>query len=63
MLTFSPSVQNRPKTATLGTSRLALRVNLAFDQLDANKVPKSVQDALKKVDDYSVKQLLFDFTS
>ncbi|KAG8899065.1 hypothetical protein FRC00_001938 [Tulasnella sp. 408] len=52
-----------PNTATLGTGRLALRVNLAFDQLDANKVPKSVQDALKKVDDYSVKQLLFDFTT
>ncbi|KIO21508.1 hypothetical protein M407DRAFT_28900 [Tulasnella calospora MUT 4182] len=52
-----------PRTATLGLSRLALRVNLAFDQLDANGVPESVKKALKKVDDYSVKQLLFDFTT
>ncbi|KAG8924302.1 hypothetical protein FRC01_011678 [Tulasnella sp. 417] len=52
-----------PKTADLGVSTLALRVNLAFDQLEANKVPKNVQDALKKPDDYSVKQLLFDFTT
>ncbi|KIO21513.1 hypothetical protein M407DRAFT_28905 [Tulasnella calospora MUT 4182] len=52
-----------PKTTDLGVSRLALRVNLAFDQLDANGVPKNIQDTLKKVDDYSVKQLIFDFTT
>ncbi|KAG8946296.1 hypothetical protein FRC04_011926 [Tulasnella sp. 424] len=52
-----------PKTEKLGTSRLALRVNMALDQLKENGVPEHIQKALKKVDDYSVKQLLFDFTT
>ncbi|KAG8946298.1 hypothetical protein FRC04_011928 [Tulasnella sp. 424] len=51
------------KTEKLGTSRLALRVNMAFDQFKGNGVPENIQKALKKVDDYSVKQLIFDFTA
>lgn len=47
----------------IGPSRLALRVNMAFDQLATSDVPKNIKDALVNVNDYSVGQLLFDFTS
>ncbi|KIO21512.1 hypothetical protein M407DRAFT_218173 [Tulasnella calospora MUT 4182] len=52
-----------PKKAQLGESTIAFRVNLAFDQLAANGVPENIQKALKKPGDYTVQQLLFDFTT
>lgn len=36
---------------------------MAFDQLATSDVPKNIKDALVNVNDYSVGQLLFDFTS
>lgn len=34
-----------------------------WGQLEANKVPQHVQDVLKNPNDYTVHQLLVDFTS
>ncbi|KAG8900678.1 hypothetical protein FRC00_011807 [Tulasnella sp. 408] len=53
----------KPMTEEIGPSRLALRANMAFDQLAKSDVPQNIKDALINVDDYSVQQLLFDFTS
>ncbi|KAG8922024.1 hypothetical protein FRC01_014584 [Tulasnella sp. 417] len=53
----------KPMKEDLGPSRLALRVNMAFDQLEKNLVPDYIQKALVNVDDYSIGQLLFDFTT
>ncbi|KAG9042562.1 hypothetical protein FS837_010695 [Tulasnella sp. UAMH 9824] len=53
----------KPMTEDIGPSRLALRVNMAFDQLAERDVPENIKQAPVKVDDYSVGQLLFDFTT
>lgn len=41
---------------------VALNVNMALDQMDKRLVPKNVQKQIKNLDDYSVYQLLLDFT-
>ncbi|KIO21506.1 hypothetical protein M407DRAFT_28898 [Tulasnella calospora MUT 4182] len=53
----------KPLSEDLGPSRLALRVNMALDQLDQSKISDHIKTAVGKVDDYSVQQLLFDFTT
>ncbi|KAG9044409.1 hypothetical protein FS837_008204 [Tulasnella sp. UAMH 9824] len=50
-------------TEALGPSKIAFRVNMAFNQLAASDIPGNIKKALVNVDDYSVQQLLFDFTS
>ncbi|KAG8899067.1 hypothetical protein FRC00_001940, partial [Tulasnella sp. 408] len=42
-----------PVTEEIGPSRLALRVNMAFDQLAKSDVPQNIKDALINVDDYT----------
>ncbi|KAI0915912.1 hypothetical protein AcV5_003389 [Taiwanofungus camphoratus] len=42
---------------------LALHVNLAFELAAFTNLPQDVKDRLKKLNDYSVQQLLIDFTS
>ncbi|KAG8922025.1 hypothetical protein FRC01_014585 [Tulasnella sp. 417] len=46
----------------LGPSRLALRVNMAHDQLEKSLVPDSIKQAVGNLDDYSIGQLFLDFT-
>jgi len=55
----------RSKQATLQVTdwKIALHVNLAFELADFKSLPAPVQEHLKVLGDYSVQQLLIDFTS
>ncbi|KAG9006972.1 hypothetical protein FRB93_008238 [Tulasnella sp. JGI-2019a] len=42
---------------------VALDVNMALNEMNRNKIPENVQKRIKNLDDYSVYQLLVDFTN
>ncbi|KAF5310583.1 hypothetical protein D9619_007749 [Psilocybe cf. subviscida] len=51
------------ETMVLPSCVLALSVNLTFEGVDFKDLPKDIQNRLKVINDYSVRQLLVDFTS
>lgn len=53
----------REESLEIPASTLALSVNLTFEGVDFAKLPQHVQDRLKVKNNYSVQQLLVDFTS
>ena len=54
---------NRQATLQVTDWTIALHVNLAFELAEFKSLPAPVQEHLKVLGDYSVQQLLIDFTS
>ncbi|KAF7979539.1 hypothetical protein HWV62_42132 [Athelia sp. TMB] len=55
--------EKQHKTATIKDWRVVSKVRLNLLELDPEKVPKFVRDALTNPNDYSIRQLLVNFTT
>lgn len=53
----------RKKSATIKDWRVVSKVRLNLLELDPAKVPQFIRDSLTNPNDYSVRQLLINFTS
>jgi hypothetical protein len=60
---YGPPPVCKKKEISIKDWTIAFKVNLNFQTLDNQHVPEHVKAKLKNLDDYTIKQLVVDFTS